>query len=86
MSRLEIMKRIRDYSGAGFDMDYFYAHDTNKWGDTDGQTRCGAAHAYLRGNSITGSNTHRMPQCIDPKQMGNNVRAIRNRAKNNNSK
>lgn len=84
MSRLDIMRRIRQYSGMGWSMDYFYAHDTNKWGDSDGMTRSGTAHASFVGKGITGSNMHRSPSVINPKKMGNSVRAIRNKTKNNN--
>ena len=84
MSRMEIMRRIREYSGMGWSMDYFYAHDTNKWGDSDGMTRSGTAHASFVGKGITGSNMHRSPSVINPKKMGNSVRAIRNKTKNNN--
>lgn len=82
MSRLDIMRRIREYSGTGFSMDYFYAHDTNKWGDRDGLTRSGAKYASLNGNAITGSNTHRAPQTVNAKRMGDSVRKIRKELKN----
>lgn len=82
ISRLDIMRRIRDYSGTGFSMDYFYAHDTNKWGDRDGMTRSGANYASLKGNAITGSNTHRAPQIVNARKMGNSVRKIRQELKN----
>ena len=84
MSRLDIMRRIREYSGMGWSMEYFYANDTNKWGDTDGTTRSGAAYASLVGTGITGSNTHCAPTIINPKKMGDKVRAIRNKTRNNN--
>ena len=77
MSRLDIMRRIREYSGMDWSMDYFYANDTNKWGDTDGTTRSGAAYASLVGTGITGSNTHCAPTIINPKKMGDQVRRIR---------
>ena len=85
MSRMEIMRRIREFSGMGWSMDYFYANDTNKWGDTDGTTRAGTAHASFTGKGITGSNMHRMPSVIDTKKMGDKVRKIRKRlaSKNN---
>ena len=79
MSRLDIMRRIREYSGMGWSMDYFYANDTNKWGDTDGTTRVGTAHASFTGKGITGSNMHRSPSIINPKKMGDEVRKIRER-------
>lgn len=81
-SRKDIMWRILDYSGVGYSDDYFYSHDTNKWGDTDGQTRAGAAHASLTGNAITSSNNHCAPMIVDAKTMGNKVREIINRNKN----
>lgn len=84
MSRLDIMRRIREYSRMSWSMDYFYANDTNKWGDTDGTTRSGATHASFIGKGITGSNMHRMPSVIDTKKMGNEVRKIRNRLKHKN--
>ena len=77
MSRLDIMRRIREYSGMDWSMEYFYANDTNKWGDTDGTTRSGAAHASWVGSGITGSNTHCAPTIINPKKMGDEVRRIR---------
>ena len=82
ISRLEIMRRIKEYSGTGFTMDYFYAHDTNKWGDSDGQTRAGANYASLKGYAITGSNSHCTPQIVNAKKMGNSVRKIRQVLKN----
>lgn len=83
ISRYEIMRRIRQNSGTSFDMDYFYAHDTNKWGDSDGLTRSGAAYASLQGNPITSSNMHRRPMVITAKMMGDKVREIRNKVKRN---
>lgn len=71
------MRRIREYSGMDWSMEYFYANDTNKWGDTDGTTRSGAAHALFAGKGITGSNMHRTPSIINPKKMGDQVRRIR---------
>ncbi|MDE7378961.1 MAG: fimbrillin family protein [Paraprevotella sp.] len=86
ISRLEIMRRIREYSGTGFSMDYFYAHDTNKWGDREGLTRSGAAYASLEGNAITSSNMHCPPKIITAKKMGDNVRRIRKNLKRNNNR
>ena len=37
-ARLDIMKRILEYSGEGFTMEKFYATDSDKWGST-GTTR-----------------------------------------------
>lgn len=81
ISRLSIMRRIFDYAREPFSMDYFYEHDTNKWGDRDGTTREGAAHAYLTGSSYAGSNQHVAPQMIDAKKQGDRVREIRARLK-----
>lgn len=86
ISRLEIMRRIREYSGTGFSMDYFYAHDTNKWGDREGLTRSGTAHASLEGNAITSSNMHCPPKVIMAKKMGDSVRRIRKNLKRNNNR
>lgn len=86
ISRLDIMRRIREYSGTGFSMDYFYAHDTNKWGDREGLTRSGAAHASLEGNAITSSNMHCPPKVITAKKMGDSVRRIRKNLKRNNNR
>ena len=56
-SRLAIMRRIFDYGGEHFDMDYFYEHDSNAWGSTDGsrQTRSVVGNASERCNSATGT-------------------------------
>ena len=34
MSRLDIMRRILNYAGETFTMDYFYAHDSKEWGES----------------------------------------------------
>lgn len=81
-SRKDIMWRILDYSGVGYSDEYFYSHDTNVWGDKDGQTRAGAAHANLKGTGITSSNNHLAPMVVNAKTMGNKVRNIINRNKN----
>ncbi|MDE6012334.1 MAG: fimbrillin family protein [Prevotella sp.] len=86
MSRFDIMRRIREYSGTGFSMEYFYEHDTNKWGDRDGQTRSGATYASLRGNAITSSNMHRTPIVVKAKGMGDSVRKIRENLKLSNNR
>ena len=86
MSCLDIMRRIREYSGTGFSMEYFYEHDTNKWGDRDGQTRSGATYASLRGNAITSSNMHRTPIVVKAKGMGDSVRKIRENLKLSNNR
>lgn len=38
-SRLDIMRRILEYSGEGFSMEKFYALDSDKWGSTGNATR-----------------------------------------------
>ena len=81
ISRLSIMRRIFDYAREPFSMDYFYEHDTNKWGDRDGTTREGTAHAHFDGSSYAGSNQHVAPQMVDAKKQGNRVREIRARLK-----
>lgn len=77
ISRLSIMRRIFDYAREPFTMDYFYEHDTNKWGDRDGTTRAGTAYAHFEGSSYAGSNQHVAPQMIDAKKQGDRVRKIR---------
>ena len=81
ISRLSIMRRIFDYAREPFSMDYFYGHDTNKWGDRDGATRTGTAYAHFDGSSYAGSNQHVAPQLIDAKKQGDRVREIRARLK-----
>ena len=81
ISRLSIMRRIFDYAREPFSMDYFYEHDTNKWGDRDGTTREGTAHAHFDGSSYAGSNQHVAPQMVDAKKQGDRVREIRARLK-----
>ncbi|MDO5488597.1 MAG: fimbrillin family protein [Bacteroidaceae bacterium] len=81
ISRLSIMRRIKEYAGEWFTMDYFYEHDTNKWGDRDGITRAGTAHAYLTGASYAGSNQHVAPCLVDAKEQGDKVRQIREKLK-----
>ena len=81
ISRLSIMRRIFDYAREPFSMDYFYEHDTNKWGDRDGTTREGTAHAHFEGSSYAGSNQHIVPQMVDAKKLGDRVREIRARLK-----
>lgn len=77
ISRMSIMRRIKEYAGEWFTMDYFYEHDSNKWGDRDGTTRAGTAHAYLTGSSYAGSNQHCEPRMVDAKKQGDRVRKIR---------
>jgi hypothetical protein len=83
ISRLEIMRRIFDYARENFSMDYFYANDTNEWGDTYGTTRAGTAHTFLQGSSYAGSNQHNEPQFVNAKEQGAGVRKIRERLKKN---
>ena len=82
-SRLSIMRRIFDYAGEGFSMDYFYAHDSKAWGSTSGTRAAGEAFC---GSSYAGSNQHRMPSVVGGKKMGNSVRRILNNIKNKNKK
>lgn len=81
ISRLEIMKRIFNCAGEQFTMEYFYANDTNKWGDTDGTTRAGTEYVFLNGSSYAGSNQHNEPQFVNAKEQGASVREIRDRLK-----
>ena len=82
-SRLSIMRRIFDYAGESFSMDYFYAHDSKAWGAS---SRTRAAGEAFSGSSYAGSNQHRMPSVVDGKKMGNSVRRILNNIKNKNKK
>ena len=82
-SRLSIMRRIFNYTGTHFDMDYFYANDSKAWGTSARTRSCSAATFGLSGSSYAGSNQHRMPQGIDARKMGNSVRKIRNAIKRN---
>lgn len=38
-ARMDIMRRILEYSGEGFSMEKFYATDSDKWGSTGASTR-----------------------------------------------
>ncbi len=78
------MRRIFDCAREHFSMDYFYANDTNEWGDTDGTTRAGTAHTFLQGSSYAGSNQHNEPQFVNAKKQGTGVREIRDRLKKSN--
>ena len=73
-SRLSIMRRIFDYAGVQFDMDYFYANDSKAWG-ASARTRVASGQSFS-GSSYAGSNQHRMPSVIDSKKMGDKVRQI----------
>ncbi len=73
-SRLSIMRRIFDYAGVHFDMDYFYAHDSKAWGSS-AATRTASGKAFCS-SSYAGSNQHCMPSFIDARKMGNKVRLI----------
>lgn len=74
-SRLSIMRRIFDFAGEEFTMDYFYANDSKEWGETEVSTR--SVGMGLTGTSYTGSNTHRPPMVVTGKSMSNRVRLIR---------
>lgn len=78
-SRLSIMRRIFDYAGEGFSMDYFYAHDSKAWGSSS-KTRAAQGLSFS-GSSYAGSNQHRQPMVVDAKKMGNSVRKIREKLK-----
>ena len=54
-ARLDIMRRILEYSGEGFTMDKFYATDSDKWGST-GTTR--AAMPYASGAYVNSGMHH----------------------------
>ncbi len=83
-SRLSIMRRIMDYAGEYFDMDYFLDHDSKAWGSSAATRSGGQAFS---GSSYAGSNQHRMPSFVDAKKMGNRVRQIiRDNKENRNQK
>lgn len=73
VSRLSIMRRIFDYAGENFSMDYFYSHDSKEWGDTDTGTRSVIKNGYSYGSS----NLHISPKTVDFRRMGTSVRKIR---------
>ena len=75
-SRLSIMKRIIEYSGAWFDMDYFYAHDSKEWGETESRS------VGMTGSSYGASSLHKAPVFINMKQMDKAVDSIREKNKN----
>ena len=83
ISRLEITKRIFDYAGEHFTMDYFYENDTFEWGDTGEGTRSAYDEEYLKANSYTLTNSHRSPTISDAKAMGDAVRDIRTKLNKN---
>ena len=82
ISRLDIMKRILEYSGENFTMDYFYENDSFEWGDTDGVTRNGASESYFVGTPYGASNTHIAPIMCNAEEIGEAVRKIRMELKN----
>ncbi len=85
-SRLSIMRRILDYAGKSFTMDYFYEYDSMTWGSTSaksGTTRGGKDG--LSGSSYAASNQHHVPQTIGSKKMGDKVRYIRKQLRNKNN-
>ena len=80
-SRLSVMRRIFDYGGKHFSMEYFYEHDSNAWGSTGTVTR-GGQQDLLCGSSYAASNQHHAPQIIDGKKMSREVKRIREQLKN----
>ena len=80
ISRLEIMKRIFDYGGTPFSMDYFYEHDTFEWGSREAETRA-LSSASIEANAFTRSNSHVSPVICDGRAMGDAVRTIREEIK-----
>lgn len=81
ISRLDIIRRIFDYGGTHFTMDYFYANDTFEWGSTGAETRSAYDETYLRANAYAMSNSHNSPVEVDVKVMGDAVRNIRAKSK-----
>jgi hypothetical protein len=88
-SRLEIWKRIRQYAGVGWSMDEFYAQDSFEWGPTT-VTRSSAQRNQSAGKlscdqGYAESNRHVPPRVVNFKKMGDEVRSIRNKIKNENN-
>jgi hypothetical protein len=81
-SRLSIMRRIFDYAGEGFSMDYFYAHDSKAWGNTATRAATRGGEGSIGGSSYSGSNLHHIPLTVNGREMGNQVRKIRTQLKN----
>lgn len=82
-SRLSIYKRIKDYAGESWSMDEFRAQDTFEWGPTTVTRSAAQQIEYLY--PITNGN-HRMPTITRFREVGNKVRAIRARLKNERNK
>lgn len=76
ISRLDIIKRIFEYGGTQFSMDYFYENDTFEWGSREAETRA-TSQALIDANAFTSSNGHISPIMCDGRAMGDAVRAIR---------
>lgn len=83
-SRLSIMRRIFDYAGVEFSMDFFYQNDSKEWGDTEVGTTTATRQAAesLSGTPYTGSNTHRPPVILQDNSMSKSVKRIRENLKN----
>lgn len=82
-SRLDIWKRIKEYAGESWTMQEFYAQDTFEWGPTN-VTRSLAMPDAGQGYAMNAH--HVAPRIVDPKKMGNRVRAIRNKLRVKNEK
>lgn len=83
-SRLSIMRRIFDYGGVHFSMNYFYEHDSNAWGTTSQSIQTRGVTKEMRGSSYAASNQHHAPQTINGKVMSREVKRIREQLKNKN--
>ncbi len=81
-SRLSIMRRILDYAGEDFSMDYFYAHDSKAWGNAAARVTTRSGGNTIGRSSYTGTNQHHIPQNISGQEMGSQVRKIRAQLKN----
>lgn len=78
-SRLAIYRRILDYAGEEFRMEAFRAQDTFEWGPTE-ITR--AAAEDIQSLTPYTSGNHLEPQVTDFKRVGDEVRRIRVRLRN----
>ncbi len=82
-SRLSIYRRILDYAGESFSMANFRAQDTFEWGPTT-ITRSAARNIETL-TPITAGN-HHAPVIIKYREVGDRVRAIRKKLKENSEK
>lgn len=77
ISRKEIMRRILNYAGESFSMEYFYANDSREWGN-GGQSRSLDNGGYVM------DGRHKVPMVVKGwKDVGDKARKLREQAKKN---